>query len=99
MDMRHERGWPALFGAIAGREGEGLLDDRAALRAEGIMDVARRMSLDEAEIETAVMAKALGWTVNHEIIAQGLKNAAVEGDALRHFSGANLDMFEHLFVS
>lgn len=64
-------------------------------RGKGIVDLGRRLSVDQPEIETAVVTETLLITVDDEVVAERLEHRSIEAEAIRHTEGVNFQMIEH----
>jgi hypothetical protein len=65
------------------------------VRGEGVVDLGRRLSVDQPEIEPPVMAEALLIAIDDELIAERFEHCSIKAEAIRHSAGVNFEMIEH----
>lgn len=95
MDVRRQ-GWRAVLPtAMATGAIERSVHALPIVRSKGIVDLGRRLSVDQPEIETAVVTETLLIAVDDDLVAERFEHRSIEAEAIRHTERVNFQMIEH----
>ena len=64
-------------------------------RGKGIVDLGRRLSVDQPEIEAAVVTETLLIAIDDELVAERFEHRSIEAKAIRQTARVNFQMTEH----